>query len=73
VAQRTVPPKAANRYSDILEAVRGLGLASATAAHVEQAVQDLFPQGTAGIGSGELIRSVFVRLARQNSSDKVGG
>jgi hypothetical protein len=39
-----------------------LGLASVTAADVTAAVKGLYPQGTAGIDQGEVLRAVFLAL-----------
>lgn len=76
-SRRTSKPKVrsgkpAGRHTAILEGVRALGLASATDRQVEQAVRDRFPDGTADVEPGEVIRAVFVRLMRQNPADSVG-
>src|SRR5438046_392774 len=39
------PPKE-NRHADLVEALDSLGLTTATGSKVEEAVQELFPQGT---------------------------
>ncbi len=49
-------------HADLLDGLRALGLVSVTAADVEAAVKTLFPQGTAGVDEGEVIRAVFLRL-----------
>lgn len=64
-------PAVPQKHSEIIDAVRALGLTT-TAAQVDQAIQNLFPNGTAGINSGEVIRAVFLSIKRQNSSDNVG-
>ena len=56
----------------ILDAVRALGLVSATADQVGSAIKILFPRGTETVEQSEVIRGVFVHLQRQNSADKVG-
>jgi hypothetical protein len=51
---------------DILEGVRSLGLTMTTYAQVEAAVKTAFPNGTREVPKGEVIRAVFLTLARQN-------
>jgi hypothetical protein len=50
----------------ILEGVRSLGLSMTTYAEVEVAVKIAFPDGMGGVGQGEVLRAVFLQLARQN-------
>jgi hypothetical protein len=47
-------------HADLLDAVKALGLATATAARIEAAVAEVFPQGVAGIDRGEVVRKVFL-------------
>jgi hypothetical protein len=72
--QRVEKPRstAATRHGEIVEAVRALGLTSITAAQVDQAIKNSFPNGIEGVATGEVIRSVFLSLKRQDSTDKVG-
>jgi len=63
-------PKHKNQYADLIDGLRGLGL-EITAALIEPVVKDLFPSGIQNFDSGEVIRGVFLRLKRQNSTDKV--
>jgi hypothetical protein len=51
---------------DILEGVRSLGLGITTYAQVEAAVKAAFPQGTREVSPGEVIRTVFLALQRQD-------
>lgn len=60
-----------NRHTEILDGVRCLGLATVTAADVEAAITRLFPSGTDGVDSGEVIRSVFLFIKRQDRPDNV--
>jgi hypothetical protein len=53
-------------HADLLDGLRSLGLASVTAADVGEAVKTLFPQGTAGVDEGEIIRAVFLRLQSES-------
>ncbi len=50
-------------HRDLLDALVSLGL-SATSQGVGAAVQAIYPQGTAGIDHGEVIRKVFLQLQR---------
>ncbi len=64
-------PKQRNQYADLLDGLRSLGL-DVTVAQVEPVVKELFPAGIQNLDSGEVIRGVFLRMKRQNSTDKVG-
>jgi hypothetical protein len=64
-------PKPKNQYADLLDGLRSLGL-EVTAAQVEPVVKELFPAGIEKLDCGEVIRSVFLRMKRQNSTDIVG-
>ena len=58
----------ANSRTTIREAVRSLGLARVTAVQVESAILELFPAGIAETDPAEVIRAVFLRLARQEKT-----
>jgi hypothetical protein len=58
----------ANHHDDLLDGLRALGLASVTAAQVHAACQQVFPRGTDGRDSGEVLRMVFLRLKGQGSA-----
>jgi hypothetical protein len=63
-------PKAVpNQYADLLDGLRSLGL-EVTSAQVEPVVKELFPNGFQDLA--EVIRAVFLRLKRRNTTDKVG-
>jgi len=62
-------PKPNNQYADLLDGLRALGL-EVTAAQVEPVVKELFPNGFQDLA--EVIRAVFLRLKRRNTTDKVG-
>ena len=72
---RIPKPKASiatDRHEDIMDALRGLGLASVTAAQVNAAVRTLFPGGIGRTDSGEVIRAVFLHLRQcQISADSI--
>ena len=69
------PRKAAaasdDRHADLVDGLKGLGLAAATAAQVAEAVKELYPNGASDVPQGELVRAVFLYLRRQNSRDNV--
>ena len=64
-------PKQKSLYLELLDGLRSLGH-EVTAAQVEPVVKELFPFGIQNVDCGEVIRSVFLRMKRQNSTDKVG-
>ena len=64
-------PKQKGQYLDLLDGLRSLGL-EVTATVVEPVVKELFPAGIQNLDCGEVIRGVFLRMKRQNSTDKVG-
>jgi hypothetical protein len=49
-------------HAELLDGLKGLGLASVTAAQVEAAVKKLYPKGVKAVTSGELLRTVFLHL-----------
>lgn len=59
--QRKSEPEKAPEYSDLLDALKGLGL-TATPQGVSEAVGSLFPNGLAGLDQGDVIRKVFLHL-----------
>ena len=67
-------PRAEVKRGDVLGLIGGLnslGLTAATAAQVQRVTEELYPQGTAGLDRGEVLRAVFLHLKRQNSADNV--
>jgi hypothetical protein len=69
--KRKPKPKATHAHTEVLDGVRALGLTMATAAQVDAAIGQLFPNGTAGVDPGEVIRSVFLSLKAQDSRNNV--
>ncbi|MDZ7386775.1 MAG: hypothetical protein ONB07_11735 [candidate division KSB1 bacterium] len=53
-------------HAERLDGLRGLGLTSVTAAQVEAAVKKLYPKGTKGVDSGDLLRTVFLHFRACN-------
>lgn len=54
-------------YPEIRAAVQALGLTSASADDVAQAVKHLYPNGVDGVSQPEVIRAVFLHLRCQES------
>lgn len=71
VKKQKAEPKQKGQYADLLNGLRSLGL-EVTSAQVEPIVKELFPAGIQHLDCGEVIRGVFLRLKRQNSTDIVG-
>ncbi len=71
--QTSPKPRVRQVHADIIAGLHGLGLVMATADHVETAVAELFPQGTAEADAGQVIRAVFLHLRGKNSAEKLGG
>ena len=69
------PKKAAvvsdGKYADLIDGLKGLGLAAVTAAQVAEAVKILYPQGMPDEANGGVLREVFLHLRRQNSGDNL--
>ncbi len=63
--------KANTAHVAILNAVKALGLTSATADQVGSAIKILFPRGVESVDQTEVIRGVFVHLQRQNRAGNV--
>lgn len=63
-AKVTTPKAVASTVSaDLLDGLRALGLV-VTSAQVEAAIKQVFPSGTYGVESGEVVRSVFIYLKK---------
>jgi len=57
--------------SEILAAVRGLGLVTVTTDQVTAAMRGAFPNGVNGTEQGQVIRSVFLQLKQKNRTGNV--
>jgi predicted DNA-binding transcriptional regulator AlpA len=55
----------------LLDGLNALGLTTATAAQVVAVTEELYPQGTAAMDQGEVLRAVFLELRRRHSAGKV--
>jgi predicted DNA-binding transcriptional regulator AlpA len=68
------PKKAAgggDKYADLVDGLKSLGLAGVTAAQVAEAVKEMYPNGVPETTNGEVLRAVFLHLRRRNTSDNV--
>jgi hypothetical protein len=71
---KSAKPKLEVKRGDVtalIDGLNGLGLTAATAAEVQRVTDELYPQGTAGLDRGEVLRAVFLHLKSQNSADNV--
>lgn len=68
---RKVAMKKNKDIAALLDGLNGLGLTTATAAEVESVTRELYPQGTAGIDQGEVLRAVFLHIRSKNTAEKV--
>ncbi len=72
VKAKTTPPKNSHKYADLIEGHESLGLTSVRSSEIEAAIQQNFPYGKSGIDDETVLRTVFLFLKRQDSSDNVG-
>jgi hypothetical protein len=70
-AKRT-PARDNSQITELVEGVRCLGLTTVNAPQVERVVREMYPNGVNGIDQGTVLRAIFLRLMRQNSTDNVG-
>jgi hypothetical protein len=66
------PVRKNQNIAALVEGLNALGLATATAAQIEVVTKQLYPNGTAGIDQGEVLRAVFLELRRRNSGGNAG-
>ena len=67
----TSPSPKVEAGDEILDGVRSLGLTTATVQQVTAAVKELYPAGVKNESRGQVLRAVFLRLKRQDTSDNV--
>lgn len=72
VKAKATPPKNSHKHAELIEGLRALGLTFVNSAQVEAAVHRNFPNGRSGVDDETVLRTVFLQLKRQNSSDNVG-
>jgi len=68
----SVPPKrrrpkavAKNNHAGLIAGLKALGLSTLTTNQVQSAVKKCFPQGTPNVDEGEVLKSVFLEIKRQ--------
>ena len=65
-AKPVAKPKPSNEFAEVIDSLACLGV-SATAQQVESAVTECYPNGIQNLDSGEVVRTVFLNLKRQES------
>lgn len=70
VGKRRQPAKT-KQHAGLIEGLTALGLV-VSQTQVGEAVKQLFPNGIDGKDEGEVLKTVFLHLKRQNSGDSVG-
>lgn len=71
-ARTTKAKPASSHHAELLEGLAVLGLTTATAAQVDDALKAVYPRGVGESDRGGVLRAVFLHLKRQNSADNVG-
>jgi len=70
--KRKKKPQQQNKYADLIEAWKSLGLSNVTTEQVAAATVELYPNLQASeLVEGEVVRQVFIHIQRQNTSDNV--
>ncbi|NLF73624.1 MAG: hypothetical protein GX575_31685 [Candidatus Anammoximicrobium sp.] len=64
------PSKPNNNHASLIAGIAALGL-DVSAAQVESAVSTLYPNGLDDVAQGDVLRSVFLQIRRQNAADNV--
>lgn len=65
--QNAVAP---NKHADLIDALESLGLENVTAAKIDYAIYECFPDGTKKISEDDILTTVFRFLNCQNSEHK---
>jgi hypothetical protein len=58
-----------DRHQHIIESLKALGLSGVTDGQVEAAMNEILPIGKGDPDHGDLVRSIFLYIQRQNSSE----
>lgn len=58
-------PRPKSQHAELIVSLNDLGLESVSAAQVELALSELYPDGVQELDSGDVIRAVFLHLKRQ--------
>ena len=73
--RKATKPKIESKGKDVaplIDGLNALGLTTATAAQVQQVIEQLYPTGTTGIDQGEVLKAVFLEIRRRNSGGSEG-
>lgn len=62
----------ASVHNELLEGLAALGLAAVKVDQIEAALREMYPGGVQSVDQGEVLRTVFLHLRRQNTGDNVG-
>ncbi len=71
--QRTISKKksvAQDKYSDLIEGLKSLGLIDVPPKKVESALQACFPDGVQNEDEGQVLKTIYLFIKRQNSEHK---
>lgn len=71
VTKRSPAKPMNNQHGPLIAGLTALGL-DVSAAQVESAIIAIYPNGLDGVAQGEVLRSVFLHLRRQDTADKAG-
>ena len=53
-------------HNGLIDGLKGLGMTTVTEQQIALALKELYPNGTAGVGEAEVLRTVFVHLMRRH-------
>lgn len=62
----SAPSKRSPKHNGLIDGLKGLGMVNVTEQQVATALKEVYPNGTAGVGEAEVLRTVFVRLMRRH-------
>jgi len=68
---KRTPTAKPHQHAQLIEGLKALGLVTVTAAQVEAALEKSFPTGKGNADEATVLRTVFLHLKRQNSSDNL--
>ena len=64
------PVVSPNKHTDLIEALKALGLENITASQIDSAILKCFPDGTENVSEDEILREVFRHLKCRDSEHK---
>lgn len=69
---KSIRPTKNDQHGDLLDGLRVLGLTAVTSEQIAIAIKAIYPNGTAEVNHGGVLRTVFLHLKRQNTAGNVG-